>query len=101
MSAVARVTDVITPAHGRYDIVVMECDGYICFWETGVGRVTYPGEIEVTDVVHQCPPIPVTDGISPPPPEIMPCCGRTSFEVPRDDRITLDPALATCSGTAS
>ena len=96
MSAVARVTDVITPAHGRYDIVVMECDGYIWFWETEVGRVAYPGEIEVTDVVHLCPPIPVTDGISPLPPEIMPCCGRTPFEIPHTERMTLDAALVTC-----
>lgn len=29
---------------------------------------------------------------------MMPCCGRTPFEVPRTDRITLDPALVTCEG---
>ena len=26
----------------------------------------------------------------------MPCCGLTPFEVPRTDRMTLDPALVTC-----
>ena len=39
--------------------------------------------------VHACPP----DGLG-----LMPCCGRTPFEVPRTDRLTLDPALVTCSG---
>lgn len=28
----------------------------------------------------------------------MPCCGRTPFEVPRDDRMTLDESLVTCYG---
>jgi len=40
-------------------------------------------------IVHACPP----DGLG-----LMPCCGRTPFEVPRTDRLTLDPALVTCSG---
>lgn len=39
--------------------------------------------------VHACPP----DGSG-----IMPCCGRTPFEVPRTDRMTSDPALVTCTG---
>lgn len=26
----------------------------------------------------------------------MPCCGRTPFEVPATDRMTLDPKLVTC-----
>lgn len=27
---------------------------------------------------------------------LMPCCEKTPFEVPRDHRMTLDPALVTC-----
>jgi hypothetical protein len=38
-------------------------------------------------VVHQCPP----EGYG-----IMPCCGRTPPEVPRSDRVTLDPSAVTC-----
>jgi hypothetical protein len=41
------------------------------------------------DVIHQCP----QDGDG----GLMPCCGLTPFEVPRTDRMTLDPALVTCS----
>lgn len=26
------------------------------------------------------------------------CCGRTPFELPRTERITVDPALLTCEG---
>lgn len=26
------------------------------------------------------------------------CCGRTPFELPRSERITVDPALANCGG---
>lgn len=29
---------------------------------------------------------------------VMPCCGRTPFEVSRDDRMTLDESLVTCYG---
>ena len=39
-------------------------------------------------LVHLCPP----DGNG----GLMPCCGLTPFEVPRTDRMTLDPALVTC-----
>jgi len=39
-------------------------------------------------IVHACPP----DLTS-----IMPCCGRTPFEVPRSDRITVDGTV-TCEG---
>jgi hypothetical protein len=39
------------------------------------------------EVTHQCPPD--SGGL-------MPCCGLTPFEVPRTDRMTLDPALVTC-----
>jgi hypothetical protein len=40
------------------------------------------------EATHQCPP----DGGG----GLMPCCGLTPFEVPRTDRMTLDPALVTC-----
>jgi hypothetical protein len=43
-------------------------------------------------VTHRCPP----EGSG-----LMPCCGRTPFEVSRCDRITLDPALVTCTGAAN
>lgn len=46
------------------------------------------GLIEEThEVTHRCPP----DGSG-----IMPCCGRTGFEVPPSDRITVHPTLVTC-----
>lgn len=41
------------------------------------------------EIVHQCPP--VGHGFTP-------CCGKTPFELPRDDRMTLDPADVTCPG---
>lgn len=31
---------------------------------------------------------------------VMPCCGRSPFEVPFDERITLDDSLVTCGVTA-
>jgi hypothetical protein len=34
------------------------------------------------------------------PPEgsgLFPCCGKSPFEVPRSDRVTLDAAKASCS----
>lgn len=39
-------------------------------------------------VTHRCPP-----GDS----ELMPCCGRSPFEVSRWDRMAEDPELVTCS----
>lgn len=39
------------------------------------------------EVVHSCPP---------PGSDVMSCCGRTPFEVPRYHRMTLDPDLVTC-----
>jgi hypothetical protein len=42
-------------------------------------------------VTHRCPP----RG------EILtPCCGQTPFELPRTDRMTLEPSLVTCRGQA-
>jgi hypothetical protein len=43
-----------------------------------------PGE-----TVHLSPP----DGA-----HRTPCCGETPFDLPRADRITNDPSLATCGG---
>lgn len=39
------------------------------------------------EITHQCPP----DGRG-----FTPCCGKTPFELPRTDRMTLDPSLVTC-----
>ena len=44
------------------------------------------------ETVHQCPPT-HSGGI-------MPCCGRTPFEV-TGDRIATDPKLVTCKGRTS
>lgn len=41
----------------------------------------------ITDVVHRVPP----DGAA-----VTPCCGRTPFELPRDEKVTSDDALVTC-----
>jgi hypothetical protein len=41
------------------------------------------------EVVHLCPP--GDEGWTP-------CCDRTPFELPKSDRMTLDPTLVTCSG---
>ena len=44
-------------------------------------------------VTHRCP-VPFADGGD----GLFPCCGRTPFEVPPwQHRMTLDPALVTCS----
>lgn len=48
-------------------------------------------EAAASEVTHRCPP--TGSGI-------MPCCGRAPFEVPRTDRMTLDPSLVTCSEAA-
>lgn len=42
---------------------------------------------EPDDVVRRCPP----EGSG-----LTPCCGRTPFELPLTDRMTLDPTLVTC-----
>lgn len=44
-------------------------------------------ESERDEVVHGCP----DEGET-----VMPCCGRTPFEVPRWHRMTLDKELVTC-----
>ena len=38
-------------------------------------------------LTHRCPP-----GRE----AVMPCCGRTPFEVPMTDRMTVDAKLVTC-----
>lgn len=43
---------------------------------------------ECTSVVHECPP--ESSGLTP-------CCGKTPFELPKKDRLTLDPKLVTCA----
>lgn len=43
----------------------------------------------MTETVHHCPP----EGFF-----TTPCCGKTPFELPRGDRMTLDPSLVTCTG---
>lgn len=54
-------------------------------WATWEARVReLGGEIEIT---HACPPGDAN---------LTPCCGRTPFELPRTDRITLDRTLVTC-----
>lgn len=42
----------------------------------------------MNEITHRCPPI--GSGV-------MPCCGRTPFEVPRTDRMTEQDALVNCS----
>lgn len=39
------------------------------------------------EVTHACP---IGDAV------LTPCCNRTPFELPRTDRMTLNPALITC-----
>ena len=50
---------------------------------------TLYGGDPVTEVTHFCPH---PDFIG----ALFLCCGLTPFEVPRTDRMTLDPALVTC-----
>lgn len=44
--------------------------------------------VRVPETIHECPE-PGGGGL-------MPCCGRTPFEVPRSDRMTRDPGNVTC-----
>lgn len=43
----------------------------------------------VEETVHACP----EDDDA-----LTPCCGFSPFELPRTDRLTLDPELVTCDG---
>lgn len=53
----------------------------------GIPEVAALLEAALGTRTHQCPP----EGSG-----IMPCCGRTPFEVPRTDRMTLDSDSVTC-----
>jgi len=44
------------------------------------------------ETVHACPP----EGKG-----FTPCCGRTPFDLPRTDRMTLDSSLVTCTHRTS
>lgn len=48
--------------------------------------------IAAHEVTHLCPP----DGM-----QTTPCCGETPFDLPRTDRMTLDPSLVTCAAEAN
>ena len=53
------------------------------------GTVNIPVRVELTiSVTHTTPP----QGSS-----VMPCCGRTPYEVPHTDRMNENPARATCA----
>lgn len=55
-----------------------------------IRQANAPGEEPMstaTETTHQCPAL--GSGVTQ-------CCERTPFEVPRTDRMTLDPALVTC-----
>lgn len=58
-------------------------------WGTWEDRVReLGGEIEIT---HACPPGDAG---------LTPCCGRTPFELPRTDRMTLEAHLVNCKRKA-
>jgi hypothetical protein len=50
--------------------------------------MTPADEPSAASVVHACPP----DGSG-----LTPCCERTSFELPRTDRMSSDPTAVTCA----
>ena len=56
--------------------------------QTQEDRAANVARVEVVERTHQCPP----NGGS----GLMPCCGRTPFEVPRTDRMTVD-GVVTCN----
>lgn len=60
-----------------------EQDLRACWDQHGIGLEPAP------DRIHACPPGDET---------LTPCCHRSPFELPRDDRMTSDPALVNCSG---
>ena len=71
-------------------------DAAVKWRELGFTVLVVPGEelgvAEAAGVVHLCGP---SDG-----PSVFSCCGRTPSEVPRTDRVTLDPGLVTCGKAA-
>lgn len=54
------------------------------------------GPFAVVVVEDTAPPTEVTHACPPGDAACTPCCGRTPFELPRTDRLTLDPSLVTC-----
>lgn len=57
--------------------------------EDALRRAWRAAESRYGAVYHQCP----EEGEA-----VMPCCGRTPFEVPRWHRLTLTPSLVNCKG---
>lgn len=55
-------------------------------------RLRRAADVLENRATHQCPP----EGSG-----IMPCCGRTPFEVSRSDRMTVHADFVTCLGGAS
>jgi hypothetical protein len=88
VSGEATVIEVITPADGSSDVVILACDGRFWLRETEPGAHRLGEQVSIiTETVHLCP----ADGG-----RVMPCCGQTPFDVARTDRMTLDEALVTC-----
>ena len=63
-------------------------DGWWAGWDQVRAAIVALQDDEVT---HACPPGDAA---------VTPCCGRTPFELPRTDRMTLDPTLVTCARAA-
>jgi hypothetical protein len=63
------------------------CPWFLWKWNPFLVRVWALSWVPVT--CHMCPP--AGQGSTP-------CCGRTPFELPRHDLMTLEPARVTCSG---
>lgn len=61
------------------------------FSEHGYDLIEDTPMTQNTETTHACPP-----GDS----GVTPCCGLTPFELPRTDRMTLDPALVNCEGAS-
>jgi len=59
-----------------------------CGFRHSVAVLLRPGERH--EVIHECPP-----GDS----GLMPCCGRTPFEVPGYHRMTVAREVVTCRGS--
>jgi hypothetical protein len=79
----AREAEFAAALPGRMDDVAAEMNDRL----SGVLPEGVRFEFAAREITHECPP----DGQY-----VTPCCGLTPFELPRGDRITEDPALATC-----
>lgn len=72
---------------GEHPLVWLECE---VLWSHGSADGFWAARVEyVVPPVHACP----SDGGG----GLMPCCGKTPFEVPRTDRMTSDGEV-TCRG---